>query len=83
MTCFGDSIWDADILLHEPPVEISFRDSQEIIDWCWARRLRVVPEQEQSDWKYKGKPLQNPPPPAHLQSRAQYDEAMKHSCLGY
>jgi hypothetical protein len=83
-TCFGSSEWDANLLLSDPPVEISVRKSQDVIDWCWANRIAIASGKARRDWMYGAAPL-----PAtsslddQLASRDAFDRAARQACLGY
>jgi hypothetical protein len=83
-TCFGSSEWDANLLLSDPPVEISVRKSQDVIDWCWANRIPIASGKARRDWMYGAAPL-----PAmstleqQLASRDSFDRAARQACLGY
>jgi hypothetical protein len=79
--CFGESQWDADIMIGSPPVEVSFESSVEMIEWCWKNRVPVISTQHRQDWMYRGKPLVQSR--EHLMSRGRYDEALRQRCLGY
>ena len=83
-SCFGGSIWDADILVGNPPVEVSFHQSSAVLDWCWERGLPVISKSEETDWMYRGKPL-TPDRRAkpELSSHRSYDEALGRACRGY
>ena len=82
-TCFGDSRWDADILIASPPVQVSFPNSAEVVDWCWATRLHVVSADERTNWLYRSKLLVQKQTDDQFTSRATYDEALRKACLGY
>jgi len=83
-TCFDRSRWDVDVLVAKPPVEVSFTNTPEVIEWCWANKLRVVSTSERTEWMYKSKPLLSKKHEAdQIRTRVAYDEALRRACLGY
>lgn len=82
-TCFGKSKWEADVLLQSPALKLQFESAQEIVEWCWAERVPVLPSNAESAWLYNDAAL---PDPAEFErqfsSRAEFDEALHKSCVG-
>lgn len=82
-TCFGGSKWEADVVLTSPAVKLQFENAQEVIDWCWAERVPILPSAAERDWLYTGAAL---PDPAGFETqfanRSAFDEAVHKSCVG-
>ena len=83
-TCFGAGMWDANILISKTSTQIDFRNSSQVIDWCWANKIPMISGKDRRQWLYSGAAL-----PDHstfseqLASRDKYDAQAKRSCLGY
>jgi hypothetical protein len=82
-SCSGPEDWNANVIVSHPPVRVSFRNSVEVLNWCWERRIRVISAQEVGDWMCKSTPLHAGAARGELESRTNYDAALKQSCLGY
>ena len=81
-TCFGKSKWNADILLGDDGIEVSFDLSSEVIDWCYDNDLPVITGKQKRDWMYNKKPL--PSFNSYVQvDREEYDQQIHSSCMGY
>jgi hypothetical protein len=83
-TCFGDGVWDADILLPTTGTELSIPSSFAVVDWCWNNQLPMVSGKDRRDWMYNRTPLPDRSKYVdQLSSREKYDRQGKQSCLGY
>jgi len=83
-TCFGDGVWDADLLIASTGTEISFRNTKQVVEWCWSNRIPMISGKDRREWLYGGGKLPNRSKFAEqLSSRELYDRQAKQSCLGY
>jgi hypothetical protein len=83
-TCFGASVWDANLLVAETGTEISLPRSRELVDWCWERKIPMIPSAARRAWLYSGASLPNRSQFAEqLASREKFDYQGKQSCLGF
>ena len=81
-SCFGSKIWDADILLGTKGIEISFKESSEIIEWCWETGLPMITGKDTRDWLYNGGVL--PSREGYQQvDREGYARQTRRRCQGY
>jgi len=81
-TCFGSDAWDADILLGELGTEISFRNSKQVLEWCWEQGLPMITSKNKRDWMYNDKTL--PSKEGYQQvSKEEYTRQTKRRCAGY
>jgi hypothetical protein len=83
-TCFGDGVWDANLLVSATGTEISLPRSRAIVDWCWERKIPMIPAADRRAWLYTGTALPNKSKfSEQLASREKFDYQAKQSCLGY
>lgn len=83
-TCFGPEVWDANVLISTTGTEISFRNSQEIIDWCWTNKIPMISAKDKRQWLYSGANLPDRTQfSEQLSSRELYDQQSRQSCMGY
>ena len=83
-SCFGDGVWEANLLIFTTGTEISFRNSKEVVDWCWANKIPMISSNDRRQWLYKGANLPDRSKfIEQLSSRELYDAQAKQSCLGY
>ncbi len=81
-TCFGSTTWDADILLGNKCIEISFSEASEIIDWCWENNLPVITGKDKRNWMYNNGIL--PSRETYKQvSKEEYMRQVARCCQGY
>ena len=84
MTCFGDGVWDADLLIASTGTEISFRNSRQVVEWCWSNRIPMISGKHKREWLYGGGKIPDRSTFAEqLSSRELYDGQAKQSCLGF
>lgn len=83
-TCFGTGVWDANVLISATGTEISFRNSQEIVDWCWTNKIPMISAKDKRQWLYSGANLPDRTLYSEqLSSRELFDQQSKQSCMGY
>ncbi|WP_143171825.1 hypothetical protein [Rhizobacter sp. OV335] len=83
-SCFGDGVWDAELLVARTGTQISLRNSKELIEWCWSNRIPMISGNDRRQWLYKGASLPDRSEfSEQLASRKNYDAQAKQSCLGY
>jgi len=83
-TCFGTGVWDADILVERTGVELSFPSSDQIVEWCWANKIPMIPAKARRQWLYANASLPSRSEfSEQLSSRERFDQQARQSCLGY
>lgn len=81
-TCFGDDTWDADLLIERTGTEISLRDADQVLAWCWSNRIPVASSTQKRQWLYGGGRFPERANGAQSVSREQYSEQLRRSCSG-
>jgi len=83
-TCFGDGVWDANLLVAATGTEISLPRSQEVVEWCWDRKIPMIPAGDRRAWLYSGAKLPDRSKfSEQLASRQKFDYQARQSCLGF
>lgn len=83
-TCFGDGVWDLNLLIPATGTEISLPQSRAAMEWCWAKQIPMIPAADRRAWLYSGAPLPEKSKFAEqLASREKFDHQAKQSCLGF
>lgn len=76
--------WDADLLIEKTGTEISFYESNEILNWCWKNKIPMISGKDRREWLYNKKPLPNKSNYFdQLNSREVYNHQTKLACGGY
>ena len=81
-TCFGPGKWDADLLVGELGIQVSIKNSQQVLDWCWDNGLPIISGSARRAWMHEGKDL--PGRHGYVQvSKEQYLRETRSACMGY
>ncbi len=81
-TCFGSGKWHADLLLGSQGIEISFANSNQVLEWCWSNDLPIISGKDKRGWLKNKVPL--PDRDGYKQvSKFEYSEKIKQRCQGY
>ena len=81
-SCFSKNDWDADILLGDVGIEISFDNSKNILEWCFQNELPMLTGKSKRNWMYEDGQLPSRENYVHV-SREVYEKQTESSCLGY
>jgi len=83
-TCFGDTNWEANLLIVRTGTQISVPNGGELMEWCWNNRIPMVSGNDRRQWLYNNKVLSvGQKYPEQFASREKYEMQKKMSCLGY
>jgi|SRR5882672_1534404 len=83
-TCFGDGVWNANLLVAVTGTEISLPQSRAAVEWCWTRQIPMISSADRRAWLYTGASLPDRGKFAEqLASRDKFDLQAKQSCLGF
>lgn len=81
--CFGKERQDSELYIPATGTTLGLKNI-EMVEWCWANRIPIIPGKLERDWKYNSAPFPDKNQfDKQFKSRDEYSHLMHQSCLGY